>query len=338
MTILSKPVSFFWEISHHCNLQCIHCYTNSGKEHSINVDLSHAKNVIDQAERDGIVGYAIGGGEPLLLPYLSELIEYSVSKKIGVTVTTNGTLLTEDNVKRLADAGLTLVQVSIDGDQEIHDALRGEGTYVKALKGAELLMRHGIMIRIATTLNKLNMHTIKHVIANTRKLGVKTQLFFRYMPTSKMVDKLDLTCDDLLTITKILLEEEQNSNRTPGSEKFSLGFAPLNFFSFLLYPKHLFMLGCTAGCGKYNILPDGTVTPCSHVHKGVGNIYTQDSTYVWQKVVEAREELMIIPDECKECEHAEVCRGGCKGFSFIKYGNFSNKDYGCFKHLLGVMK
>ncbi len=100
------------------------------------------KGVFDQvADWAGAVGLNFAGGEPFLRKDLPELIGYATSLGFTVTSNTNATLFNKRKVQEVADAGLDILYVSLDGmTAGTHDHMRGEvGTYDKVMRSLDLL-------------------------------------------------------------------------------------------------------------------------------------------------------------------------------------------------------
>lgn len=95
-----------------CNLSCAYC--NEYDDHSKPVPLDEMKRRIDHLHHLGTTIVTISGGEPILHPELDDIIHYIRSKGIITGMITNGYLLTADRIKRLNDAGLDHMQISID--------------------------------------------------------------------------------------------------------------------------------------------------------------------------------------------------------------------------------
>jgi len=102
-------------ITRDCNLSCAYCneYT-PGAPH---VPTETLKRRIDKLDNLGVLVYDILGGEPVMHPDLPALVAYIKSKQNGanlVTVISNGFLLTADIIDTLNEAGLDLMQLSVD--------------------------------------------------------------------------------------------------------------------------------------------------------------------------------------------------------------------------------
>ena len=95
-----------------CNLACKYC--NEYDKVSKPVPLETMKRRIDHLAKLGTNIVTISGGEPLLHPELDEIIRHMRKYPIIAGMITNGYLLTADRIKRLNDAGLDHLQISID--------------------------------------------------------------------------------------------------------------------------------------------------------------------------------------------------------------------------------
>jgi len=337
MTELSKPVSFFWEPTNLCNLKCKHCYTYSSPNKELIVNIDDAKKLLKELSDYGIYSLGMGGGEPLKIPFLYEIIEYCKSISMNISISTNGTLIDDKVAKKLFDSGLKIVQVSLDGTKEAHEKIRGKGTFDKAINGIRSLVKNGIGVRIGYTVNAINYKDLMEMIDIAKELGVEVIAAFRYIPSSNYErDELNLSPEQLYEVTKILIEEEKNliRQRNEKAEKFYINYEKLSFFSFLLEEKHVKEASCTATRGKFDLDPEGNVSVCSHLKKKVGNIKKMSYDDIWKSVKDFKKELDVIPEECIECKYAHSCKGGCKGISYSMYGDTKHKDPACFIKLL----
>ena len=116
---LSAPLSVCWQITTKCNLNCKYCLSASGKEGEYGLSTEDAIKVIEKLGNLEINRLDFTGGEPLLRKDLKQLIEVAKKNNINTIVTTNTTLLNDENIECLKVADL--VQVSIDGPEQIHN-------------------------------------------------------------------------------------------------------------------------------------------------------------------------------------------------------------------------
>lgn len=123
------PILLQFELTHKCNVFCKHCYNNSGTHNTCKDAMTPEKwkqfcHYI--VEKGGIFECIISGGEPLLLGNdLFDIMDILHEDGTYFLLITNGFLLTEEKVKKLAKYHYKWIQVSIDGaTAEYHDAFR----------------------------------------------------------------------------------------------------------------------------------------------------------------------------------------------------------------------
>jgi MoaA/NifB/PqqE/SkfB family radical SAM enzyme len=95
-----------------CNLACAYC--NEYDDYSKPVPLDVMKRRLDHLAGLGTTIITLSGGEPLLHPDADEIIAHIRKHRIMAGVITNGYLLTADRIRRLNQAGLEHMQISID--------------------------------------------------------------------------------------------------------------------------------------------------------------------------------------------------------------------------------
>jgi len=138
-----------------CNLSCAHCFVSSGPgvdRHAM-MSRGEVRRRLAEAEALGVKEVYFTGGEPFLNPEMLEILEDTLARA-PATVLTNGTLFTTPRLARLARlaAAALEIRVSLDGDRaELHDALRGPGTFGRAMKGLRDLERAGLLPIVTVT-------------------------------------------------------------------------------------------------------------------------------------------------------------------------------------------
>jgi MoaA/NifB/PqqE/SkfB family radical SAM enzyme len=106
-----------------CNLQCAHCYSNSGPAAHVDLDGAVLCGVISDAAALGYAVVAVSGGEPLLYPGLALVLQHAKACGLRTTVTTNGTLLSPERLRPLVGCVDTLA-ISLDGPPTLHNQIR----------------------------------------------------------------------------------------------------------------------------------------------------------------------------------------------------------------------
>jgi MoaA/NifB/PqqE/SkfB family radical SAM enzyme len=135
-----------------CNLRCAHCFNDSGPGNRELSPLSRdeVKSLLDEAVAAGVRDVVFTGGEPFLHPEMAEIAGDALAR-FPATILTNGTVVTDRLVERLANAARDSrysleIRVSMDApSEEENDRIRGKGSYEKALAGAAKLEKAGFL-------------------------------------------------------------------------------------------------------------------------------------------------------------------------------------------------
>jgi MoaA/NifB/PqqE/SkfB family radical SAM enzyme len=161
--------------NYHCNLVCTYCLTESGpKVARRELDPATMLDLAREAAQVGFSGIGVTGGEPFLVPDMPHLL-LALSRVLPVVVLTNGTLFSRALLERmevLRDADVTL-QISLDhAEPEANDVMRGPENFRKVVEAVPELLRRGIAVRIATTVEEEDADDLERLCALHRGLGV----------------------------------------------------------------------------------------------------------------------------------------------------------------------
>jgi radical SAM protein with 4Fe4S-binding SPASM domain len=290
-----------------CNLNCIYCYATERPESTNKLTKEdHCKLI---AEINGIsekVNIVLTGGEPLLSPHALELAEYAKERNNQVQLLTNGTLITEQNAERIAET-FSLIKISIDGSTPaINDFHRGEGTFLKALRGFELLKKHNAPVQISMTVTKKNIQDIE---AMTKKFGSSLTFAPLFVAGRAKTNK------ELSITGKEYYEALSSVN----------GVRPLSYLcSSLAASKQKRIMKCAIGDGEISISENGDVYPCQLLHFPefkAGNIKQQSLKTIYEdsEVLKSCRKLTVLEiPECRKCEIRFICGGACRARAFFE--------------------
>jgi MoaA/NifB/PqqE/SkfB family radical SAM enzyme len=116
-----------WNVTRKCNLKCAHCYINATTEElQGELTTEEAKRLMDQIAEVSRPLLILSGGEPLLRRDIYELIRYGTNKGFRMGLGSNGSLIDETVARKLKDAGVKTVSISLDScDPKKHDEFRG---------------------------------------------------------------------------------------------------------------------------------------------------------------------------------------------------------------------
>ena len=131
---LAPPDRVSLNVTLRCNLSCTMCTTCYDAPE---LSTEEIKSIIDQTAAWGVEVFNPLGGEPFMRGDIEEILAYAVRRGFYVTVTTNGTLITERRARALAaiPSDRLHLNISLDGDREANDEIRGAGMWDRAIAG-----------------------------------------------------------------------------------------------------------------------------------------------------------------------------------------------------------
>lgn len=186
---LKNPLSVCWQITKKCNLNCKYCLSDSGMDKEYGLETKEAIKIINQLGDLGINRLDFTGGEPLVRKDLGKLIQCAKYNNINTIVTTNTILLNEENIKALKLADL--VQISIDGPEEIHNEQRQKQVFKTTIDNIKRLQKEGCKIRLNSFIYNSNKQYVDYLMELSNKLGVFSHLFIIFTPQGRGKEHLE---------------------------------------------------------------------------------------------------------------------------------------------------
>jgi radical SAM protein with 4Fe4S-binding SPASM domain len=358
------PPVVFWSVTQQCNLNCTHCYVNQDLKE---LSYDDACTIIDQLAEAKNLLLIFFGGEALLREDVFELMNYASKKKIQVGLASNGTLITTDIAKKLKNVGVSYVQVSIDGLKEIHEQIRGKGTYDKAIAAIQNCIKEGLYTCIGTTITKENVHQIYDLIELAKSLKIQKFQIVDFVPSGKAATRAHISltplqiekfCIIICNIWQKLIEEGYPltlSYKNPIfgrvlAQRFPKIFiAPffksvfskeaISFFNFSerlhdgMFSKQSpfdpFISGCECGVFTLHIKSNGDVTPCPLNPQYLGNVKSNHLQKIWlNSPILNQYRSLKYEGQCGKCNFKTIC-GGCRAKVFISSGSSIKSDPTC---------
>jgi radical SAM protein with 4Fe4S-binding SPASM domain len=353
---LAAPFLVVWDFTHKCNLQCKHCYSNSGAIREDELTTEQAKAVVDQLADAGLTALAFSGGEPLTRKDFFEVAKHAADRGLYVSVATNGTLLTKENVAKLKAAGVNYLDISIDGaSAKTHDEFRGmPGAFDKAVQGLKNCVEADLCVCIATTATKNNFDELPDIITLAEDVGAERFTYFNFIPAGRGKSHYDqdLTAEQREKHMRYLLARMSKGCKTTilttapqlarvglqcqgsgGTGEVTMSMAHMQTVKVTkkAVPLADFIGGCGAGRLYCSLSPQGDVHPCVFLPVNVGNLKTQRFEDVWLNapLFKALRNRGNLKGACGQCEFKYIC-GGCRARSAAYHGgDMFNSDPGC---------
>ena len=319
----------------HCNLKCIHCAHNDlnlSKDTELSTDFF--VQVLAEAKNLGAKNVSITGGEIFTRPDCMDLIERMVNLGYLVTLESNGTLISDNQLERLKLFGkkITLV-ISLDGITEnTHDSIRGGKSFLKTVDVLKKAAAMKINTRINTVLQKSNINEVAKIASFAlNELHIK----FRLVPN--ILEHGGGACNkDLIEVGYNQVQRKLKKDFFPlllsNEKKVSIG---LNVA--LMPIESNGGTFCYCAHSMLGIGPNGIVSLC-HISNSNSNFYfgdlkTTSITDIWENSERIKDFRKVKPSDlhgvCGNCLANKICRGGCRVAAITKYGDFLAPDPQC---------
>lgn len=318
------------DITNACNLKCIHCYhphhNNAG---AINIEqwfhvLDQIKDLLTELYLEP--EFTFCGGEPLLSQNFNVLIDKinEIWGKPKIGILTNGTLINEKSLTRM-DPKQLVFQVSLDGpNKELHDKVRGNGNFEKAVEGIKLLIQNGYEVSCLSVLSNTSAQYIDDFFRLARSLKLKQMNFERFITQGEggklYANGVDepLEGKNLKNAMQLIVES---------SKKFNVPTSTNSPLYCLIDDKlgHHNMVGLNGIVIDYK----GNLRVTSRTSHVVGNVLAEGLKRLFFKDKLLADLRAGNIEVCGSCNYYTRC-GGSRNASYAKYKNFLLKDPGCW--------
>jgi len=344
-TARGRPFSIsgvFVRVTDACNLRCTQCYADSfGSLKSKKGELTTEEILEVLREIHSLGGRTVtfSGGEPLLRPDMLEIAEFARNELgLSVKLNTNGTLLLPEGVVERLVPIVDELQISFDGSSaEVHDAVRGKGSFESSMRGAKKFIEAGgeDSLILCLTLMSSNIDSALEMPGLAKSVGARTVRYLNVVNDGRAVgtwaESFRPTDEQLIEFYDVLYFGELD---TAGVRIMSglQGFFPQipEDFRNECFLCPVAMSPCVS--------PQGNVYPCSmfeRPHFLMGSIRDEGGI---RSVVESgrlqgvREDLGQRPkliSECSQCDWRGLCQSGCAGTVDMANGSTRHPDGFC---------
>ncbi len=347
----SVPLIVIWNFTNRCNLHCEHCYQDANQKRIEELTLAEKLDVIDQIGRAYVPMVSFSGGEPTISDDLLPILKRCQHYGIHTSLATNGTTLTAEYCRKLAEANCKYIEISLDSvDPDKHDAFRGRsGMWERTVQGMKnVVAQDGLRLGVAMSVHQGNVAEVEDMIDFAVNLGASCFAHFNFIPVGRglKMTAADLTPQQRERILRLFNETMQSGrisimSTAPQLCRVSLAYAPIEG---LQSCSHLgggggekarvvakYLGGCGAGRCYVCIEPDGTITPCVYMpHRVLGSIRNRSFVDIFRN----NDFYEILNDRTQRTHHCEVCEfknycGGCRARADAYFGQINAGDPGC---------
>lgn len=348
-----KPV-IVWNMTRTCNLNCVHCYSQSKNlQYNNELTLEEGKAFIDDISAFGSPVMLFSGGEPLMHPHFLDLCFYAKSKGMRAVISTNGTLITRELSKELKKVGLSYVGISLDGLEAVHDKFRGKkGAFKEAIDGINYAKEAGIKVGLRFTINKRNAQEIPGIFRLLEEENIPRVCFYHlvYAGRGTKLMEEDLsheetrqTVDTILELTKEIYYRD-NAKEVLTVDNHADG--PYIYLKLLKEGKKeeaenvMSLLkmngGNSSGVGIGCVSWNGEVYADQFWrHYAFGNVKERKFSEIWTDTSEPlmkqlKNKKEYVKGRCKDCKWLDICNGNFRVRSEAKEDDLWAPDPACY--------
>ncbi|MCP4678100.1 MAG: radical SAM protein [Deltaproteobacteria bacterium] len=337
------PHSCLWEITSACNLRCIHCFHSAGTAKDDELSTEEALSLSDSLAAAGCRVVGLTGGEPLFREDWPIISRRLADNNIEVVIATNGLLVDENTIARMIESGVDAVSISLDGNREVHDAIRTPAVssplsrYDAAVRALKLTTASALKTGVTTQVHKQNIDDLDFIYDLVASLGVDVWQIQIAIPLGRL---LEIKHEYLIEPHQISALEKQiagfiEDGQVPINTADNIGYygrlEPIIRKSRSGAPS--FWSGCRAGISSVAITPSGGIKGCHAMPDDfvTGNVRERSFVDIWTDSqsfpYNTKWDEMLLEGGCAECSYHRVCRAGCTSMAFAMTATVCDNPY-----------
>ncbi len=332
-----------WEVTRSCNLSCIHCRASA--EHGPyegELTTDECFEVLDDVASFSSPIIIFTGGEPLLRRDIFDIARHGTELGLRCVMATNGSLIDGPTVKRMLDAGIQRISLSLDGaERETHDRFRGvDGSFDTVIRAAGLARSAGLPFQINSTITKLNLDELPAMLDRAVELGAVAYHVFLLVPTGrgKQLEEHEIPPADYERTLNWLYDQREHvpiqlkATCAPHYHRILRQRAAREGkdVNFRTYGLDAVTRGCLGGTAFCFISHTGRLSPCGYLELDCGNVRVEGFKQAWltSPIFQDLRDYTKLRGKCGVCDYRDVC-GGCRARAYAKTGNYLDEEPYC---------
>jgi radical SAM protein len=368
MDFNQRPFTVIWETTRACDLACIHCRAEAKSERDADeLNFAEAQWLIGSIKAFGrpFPILVLTGGDPIKRPDIFDIIAYARELGLRVAMTPSATpLITKDVVRRLTNAGLVRLALSLDGkDAKTHDGFRGmQGSFDRTLRILDWCDEFGLETQIHTTVSRHVLRELSKIADIIARKGIKLWALFllitvgraarpeirRLSITARQLESLfnwlyefanfapfDITPREGYHYRRVLLQRKAAELRVPVEDLLNAVernmLTPSDLGSSRTAEKVVRApFGVTDGKGVVFISHIGNVQPSGFLNLVGGNVRFQSLVDIYRSspIFQQIRDHSQIKGKCGICEFKSIC-GGSRARAYALTGDPMQSDPYC---------
>ncbi|MEJ1356369.1 MAG: heme d1 biosynthesis radical SAM protein NirJ [Candidatus Sedimenticola sp. (ex Thyasira tokunagai)] len=342
-----------WNLVRRCNLTCKHCYAISADTDFPNeLSTDQVFEVMDDLKGFKVPVLILSGGEPLLRPDIYEIAHRAKDMGFYTALSTNGTLIDESNIEKIAAVGFDYLGISFDGIAETHDSFRRkEGAFDASMKGLRLCRDQGIKVGLRFTMTQDNADELPQLLDLMDEERVDKFYFshLNYAGRGNKNRKDDVFLNTTRWAMELLFKRALADVRGGRKTEFVTGNNDADGVYLLHWVRKHFPEqaehinaklaqwgGNSSGVNISNIDNQGNVHPDTMWwHYNLGNVKERPFSEIWQDTSDPimaglKQSPRTVGGRCGECAHFDICGGNTRVRALQLTGDAWAEDPACY--------
>jgi len=368
MDFNQRPFTVVWETTRACDLACVHCRAEANPRRSAGeLTFGAAQTLVHGVKEFGAPYplFILTGGDPVKRPDIFDIVAYAREQGLRVAMTPSATpLVSRDAVRRLGQAGLVRLALSLDGkDASTHDGFRGvPGSFNRTLRILDWCREFGLETQVHTTVTRHALAELPAIAEMIGQRGIKLWALFLLIAVGRAarpeIRRLNLNASQFESLFHWLYDLSQSApfDVTPREgyhyrrvllqrRAAELGVAadgllanaeekewtPTELASSRRATRILRApLGVNDGKGILFVSHQGNVQPSGFLNLIGGNVRSESLMSIYQNssvFLRVRDDS-LIKGKCGVCEFKHIC-GGSRARAYAITGDPMQSDPYC---------
>lgn len=320
---MDNPITAVWEITMGCNMRCKHCGSSCAKPLPEELNTAEALALCEDIGDLGLKWITLSGGEPLIRQDWPQLVRALRARGVIPNMITNGWMCTEEIIDTAKDAGIGTFAVSLDGPRDVHDFIRREGAFDRAIIAMKTMAAKGIDAGAITTVQRRNIDRLEEIYDTLHTAGVEVWQLQIGLPMGNLGhgENIDMVLPPE-SIDRIIDFIHQHST-DPDMSIFPadcLGYYSVKEIEARTRANRsdepISWIGCNAGKRSFGILHNGDILGCTSIRdrsfiegnireRPLAEIWHDPEKFAWSRTITKKQ----LSGRCAGCGYGDVCLG-----------------------------
>jgi radical SAM protein with 4Fe4S-binding SPASM domain len=331
----------------------VHCYSDSeAQAYSSELSTEEGRRFLHDLADFGVPVVLFSGGEPLFRRDIFELAAFARELGLRIALSTNGTMISEDVARRIAQTGFAEVGISLDGVGERNDRFRGlPGAFDAALRGIRNCLQAGQRVSLRFTLTRYNYMDVPLIFDLVEKEGVQRVCFYHlaYSGRAQGLSQEDISPAETRAVVDLIMERTREIHcRGEEKEILTVGNHADGVYLYMQLkesqPQRAAVVWelLQGNGGNNSGVRIGAVDNLGEVHAdqfwwhySFGNVRQRKFGDIW---LDTSDPLMrglkdrkgLLKGRCPQCRYLAVCNGNLRVRAEALKGDIWGEDPACY--------